>query len=91
MASSVVLEREASKRMATSGLVSGSVMVLHSGFQSMRTMTRAQKNLRVSRAPVLSGRAALRMAVMHRAPITRSAMMPIQKVVVVGENTRLER
>ena len=88
--SSVVMDSDPSQSMAISGLSSGYVMVLHSGFQSIRTMLSAMRKRRPSSSPVRTGRAALLQAVRDNPPIMTRATIPMMNRVVLGEKVRLE-
>ena len=90
MASSVVEDFEASERMTISGLLSGSVIVRHSGSQSMSTQARVQRKRRTSSEPVRFFRVARLIATKHKKPITHSATIPTQNASGVGENVRFE-
>ena len=56
----------------------------------MSTTINAIRNLRASREPVRTGRAALLQAVKHNAPMVSRATIPTMKSVVFGENVSFE-
>ena len=84
------MERDASYRIAISGLLSGSVTTRHSGCHSIKTIIRAQIKRSVSRPAVRLGLAERLTAVKQSNMIIASAIELIPKVVGDGEKVKLE-
>ena len=89
MASTVLVERDASWSMTISGLDVGLMTVRHSGSHSMSTVMRPQRKRNDSRMNDRLGLAERLMERKHKTPIKSKAPVPSPNVNKLGEKVRL--